>query len=350
MPAYRSLRFSLAAVGLLAACAALVAACSEPEERAAEAPATAVQTARATAAATPAEGVVVESTTLTFQLHPTIGELCRVLAPKAYFEFDSAKLTWGDKVVIDEIVRCLNRDDMKGESLRLVGRASVVGPAEYNRELALERAKAVADGLVRAGLSRDRLTLVARGEKGFGVPATRAGLAFQRRVDLQLESPRPRTVEVTYWDVDTDTRMNPVEFYTHTADLLGVDGYDRDNDGGLSPSETAAFVFNAWDADRDKVLDEDEWGFGAEGWYPGQAAFGSFVSWDENKDGRITPVEWILQFEKDGVFDAWNLDGDRRLYDHEVALGLFRMYDGNKDGQLDEREAKQIRAWGFGAS
>jgi len=48
------------------------------------------------------------------------------------------------------------------------------------------------------------------------------------------------------------------------------------------------------------------------------------------------------------VFGKWDINGDGMLYDHEVAEGLFQMYDANDDRLLDEREAKQIRAWGFG--
>jgi len=224
MPARRSPRCPLAVVALLTTTTLAVAACTETEDRPpppAPVEAPAVETTEAVDPAPVRDVAAVGATTLTFQLHPTLGELCAVLAPKAYFAFDSARLTWGDDVVIAKVVECLQRDDMKGEELRIIGRASVIGPAKYNRELALDRARAVADGLVKAGLDRSRLTLVARGEKGFELPPKTAGLAFQRRVDLQLINPRPRTVAATYWDVDTDERMNALEFYTHAADCSG---------------------------------------------------------------------------------------------------------------------------------
>lgn len=307
-----------------------------------EAPPPATETAPVTAEAPPP---AVELGALTLHLHPTIGSKCRVLAPKAYFPFDSAKLSWADEAVIEDVVRCLGRDDMKDAKLRLIGRASVVGPKDYNRDLAMRRAKAVGDALTAKGLDRERVELVARGEKGFDTPETKVGYAFQRRVDLQLADASPEAIEIQWWDVDADQRMGQREFYDHMVDLLTIDGFDRDGSGGLDEEETADFVLGTWDEDGDGGIEKDEWGFGARGWFAESDHLGEFETWDADGDGRIAGTEWGQAFTKSEIHETWDADGDRVVYDHELTGAIFAAFDLDDDGWLDMKEAGAVRAW-----
>lgn len=286
-----------------------------------------------------------EVTTLTMQVHPTIGSKCGIVAAKAYFPFDSSTLDWGDEAMLDELVTCLTAGPLKGEKVRLVGRASVKGPAAYNRDLAERRAKAVADALARDGIDRARIETVARGEKGFDRPETKIGFALQRRVDLQLADASPETVEMTFWDIDRDQRMNREEFYTHLSTQLNIDPYDKDRSGGLDEKETGDFVLGTWDEDGDGAIQRDEWGFGAKGWFPEDDRFGEFDTWDTDNDGTITGKEWGLAFTDQEIHETWDADKDAQVYDHEIAMAVFELADLDDDGWIGEKEAGEMRRW-----
>lgn len=77
-----------------------------------------------------------------------------------YFDFDSATLSDDAKASLREAVQGLG----EGERVRILGFTDQVGPAEYNKKLAEQRAKAVADFLREEGLSQRAVELVAVGE------------------------------------------------------------------------------------------------------------------------------------------------------------------------------------------
>jgi outer membrane protein OmpA-like peptidoglycan-associated protein len=102
-----------------------------------------------------------------------------------HFGFNSARLTPDSEPHLQEIVEILR----KWPALRveLAGHADAVGPGSYNQHLSLQRARAVADRLVAAGIDGARLqTRGFRESRPLTDNHSRQGRAMNRRVELIL--------------------------------------------------------------------------------------------------------------------------------------------------------------------
>lgn len=280
------------------------------------------------------EGMAVERVEV--MLHPAITSACQMNATAAFFEFDSAKLSWSDERAVGDLARCLQSGALAGQKIKLVGRADPQGPSSYNQKLGRSRAQAVADALAREGIGRDRVTVVSRGEQG----AQRAQMpyALQRRVDVQLAERRPGQYSMSSWDRDGDRRMSRDEFGTYMSGMSDFDTWDRDRSGWLDEQETTAGIYGTWDADRNGSLDEQEFTRGQGTWYRDDDRFGAFDAWDRNRDGRLDDTEWNAGYADNDIYDGWDADGDDRLYEDELAGGFHGYWDANRDGYLGDDE------------
>lgn len=91
----------------------------------------------------------VNSVTNTVQLQPL------ALASRIYFDLNSAELKASEQAKMDALTAFLK--DYPNQSLRVIGHSDPSGTPLENQELALERAKAVAEVLVRQGIDARRL-------------------------------------------------------------------------------------------------------------------------------------------------------------------------------------------------
>jgi len=113
------------------------------------------------------------------------------LDARMLFEFDSAKLLRTAHPVLDEVARWALAHP--NSVLEVSGHTDPLGSLKYNEGLSQARADAVVRALVRAGVSKDRLRAVARGESealpaGDGsTPAER--WSSSRRVQFRLLEP-----------------------------------------------------------------------------------------------------------------------------------------------------------------
>ena len=103
-----------------------------------------------------------------------------------YFEFDSAELTSGAQTIVGNIVRVAKgRENPK---ISLVGHTDLSGNMSYNERLSARRAAAVAQALVKAGISAKSLRTQYKGETA---PAKKtedgAKSPFNRRVVVTIE-------------------------------------------------------------------------------------------------------------------------------------------------------------------
>lgn len=177
--------FIVGAFALLAACA--------PEAQRAEAehpgaPAT------ITEATTPGEpGVRTERTTTTdvphwrvTAVHVDVGlaELCGIDKSKAHFEYDSARLDDETRAMISALTDCFVDGPLAGRDVVVVGHADPRGPDEYNRELGMNRAEAVAQQFIRGGMPSTRIDVESHGEAH--ASSDPAEWPDERRVDVMI--------------------------------------------------------------------------------------------------------------------------------------------------------------------
>jgi peptidoglycan-associated lipoprotein len=134
-----------------------------------------------TAPAKPAEQ------TATVSIDDAILRACHIGNDEAYFAFDSAKLEGRDVSPLGSVAKCFTQGQLKGHSLKLVGRADPRGDDDYNLVLGQSRADRVGAALTRDGLDRTRMTSTSRGDldaKGHD----ESGWTKDRRVDILLGS------------------------------------------------------------------------------------------------------------------------------------------------------------------
>lgn len=106
---------------------------------------------------------------------------------RTYFDFDSSTLSPQDKATLRVVAECLERPELIGVQLAVVGRADSRGNAAYNADLGLRRAESVKKLLVGAGIKADRFRVSSRGDEGAaGDEDGISSFGYDRRVDVVL--------------------------------------------------------------------------------------------------------------------------------------------------------------------
>jgi len=110
-----------------------------------------------------------------------------VLSADENFEFNKATLLPNAYVVLDRIVKTMNRHpDYKWE---VAGYTDKIGSDKYNIKLSKQRAQAVVDYLVSKGVDRNSLKIVGYGKKHpIATNETLEGRSMNRRVEIKLLS------------------------------------------------------------------------------------------------------------------------------------------------------------------
>ena len=115
-----------------------------------------------------------------------LAELCRIDAAQANFDYDSAKLDADAKATIAALAECFVNGPLAGRDMVVIGHADPRGPDDYNRELGMSRAEAVAQALNREGLAPTRIDVESHGEAH--AHADPDEWPDDRRVDIRVSS------------------------------------------------------------------------------------------------------------------------------------------------------------------
>lgn len=102
------------------------------------------------------------------------------------FDFDEANLRSRGENILDDVAACLKDGPMKGQNIRIVGRADARGSEAYNQDLGTSRAEAARDYLVGRGVPTANLNVVSKGEQG-ATGDDEASRELDRRVDLERD-------------------------------------------------------------------------------------------------------------------------------------------------------------------
>jgi peptidoglycan-associated lipoprotein len=109
-------------------------------------------------------------------------------APK--FEFDQQAITPEDRDVLTLVAKCLTTGPLKGQSVKLVGRADPRGAQQYNMALGERRANAVLKYLSGLGVSAGQLSETSRGALDAS-GSDESTWQQDRRVDIDVATPSP---------------------------------------------------------------------------------------------------------------------------------------------------------------
>ncbi len=127
----------------------------------------------------------------------SVSEACDLDGNEAYFGFDSAELKPGAKDRLGRIVQCY--EDGKIPTLQIVGHTDPRGSDQYNKELGMSRAEAVASYLKDNGVPQEALDVNSKGER----KANEAEDEWpqDRRVDIRVDAD-PSTTDPSTTDQD----------------------------------------------------------------------------------------------------------------------------------------------------
>ncbi len=110
---------------------------------------------------------------------------CGLDSSRSYFAYNSSELTADDKVLLEDVGRCLTSGRLVGRSVLVTGYTDDQGDSTNNYALGLERSRAVASELAARGVPQTRIFLRSRGE-GRSSGESDAGRALDRKVDLRV--------------------------------------------------------------------------------------------------------------------------------------------------------------------
>jgi outer membrane protein OmpA-like peptidoglycan-associated protein len=117
-------------------------------------------------------------------LEPTLSAACGWDKPTVFFATDSAKVGLVGDIKMDLLATCLNNETLGDDPLVITGYADERGTDAHNRQLGLERANAVKEDLVKAGVDASRIETYSKGEYFVDGEGT---LQDDRRVVIKLD-------------------------------------------------------------------------------------------------------------------------------------------------------------------
>ena len=170
---------------LVAVAALMVGACQSPEPQS--------PTAGLTKPVDPPQppdlgrsaGSVEILTTYSMYVDEGVRSVCA--GPDPYFSFSSATPTPHDHATMKVLADCMMSGPLRMKTILLVGRTDPRGTEESNMKLSEDRANAVRDLFLAAGIKEEALEVNAYG-KSQSVAADSDGYALERRVRLTLQA------------------------------------------------------------------------------------------------------------------------------------------------------------------
>lgn len=105
------------------------------------------------------------------------------ITARIHFDFDKYEIKREYIPILNEVVKTLKENPFI--KVRIEGFTDKIGPKEYNEKLALKRAKAVKDYLVRNGVPEEKIEIVGFGKERFiASNETKVGRLTNRRVEF----------------------------------------------------------------------------------------------------------------------------------------------------------------------
>lgn len=120
-----------------------------------------------------------------YSIDPALREACGMKEPEAYFPTGSTEVLPGPSDDLEQLARCLQESPLGDDYISIVGHADPRGDEEYNLELALRRADAVARRLQAEGVAAERIDTYSRGE--YFASADPEDWPKNRRVEIRLD-------------------------------------------------------------------------------------------------------------------------------------------------------------------
>lgn len=119
-------------------------------------------------------------------LDDEITKVCKVQPTESFFAFDSTSIDAGNGEVLERVADCLRDGALVGRHLELIGHTDPRGSDEYNKQLGISRAEAVAGFLRDYGVPTEQIEVTSHGESESSPSVT--DWPLDRRVDIRIKS------------------------------------------------------------------------------------------------------------------------------------------------------------------
>lgn len=138
------------------------------------------------------------------------------------------------------------------------------------------------------------------------------------------------------WDRDANAEIDRAEFGAGLAEARVYEQMDANADGVLDSTEFYGGVFDIWDDDDDLGVSEDEFGSRSEAWLAEAEEHSDFNAWDANADGVIGEDEFRESAGGSGLYETWG--GDDGIAEQELGAGLYDAADADNDDVIRSDE------------
>lgn len=147
-----------------------------------------------------------------------------------------------------------------------------------------------------------------------------------------------RNADLTYadFDINGDSNVTLDEFEEVFAANY-YDDWNNDDNEYLDDEDFFMTVYGMWDTDGDKTLSDAEWRMGFD-YYYGNYVIYDYATIDTNNDGFVSWEEFDEAVSDTQFFVSWDADASEYLDKEELGEGVFKIWDLNNNGILDEKE------------
>ncbi len=148
-----------------------------------------------------------------------------------------------------------------------------------------------------------------------------------------------------HWDLNKDGIVDKHEFHQSLMEKRMIRKWDKNKDGRLSELELYKGFYGLWDRNNNGKIDHKEWEYGTQNYFAvyNSIDHGTFEDWDQNGDAYLDEKEFQLSMTKADYFGAWNFNKKNSVNTEELSEKLFGLWDGNKDGHLEESEYDDVQ-------
>lgn len=147
------------------------------------------------------------------------------------------------------------------------------------------------------------------------------------------------------WDSNADEKWDKHEFENGFSESKLFDEWDVNKDKVFSDEELNFGIYNTWDTDDDGFINEEEYGLANTSWEDDLG--NNFEAWDANKDNQLDNNEFNNGIVETKLYERWDLNRDGMKDNNELNTGLYESWDDNDNGYLEFDEYKEIgfRNW-----